>query len=418
MIKQLLAGVTFCSLLYSASPKELFSQIEASKSSLQQTDTKRNIVNKQLQKIAAKIAKLQKQIKQYDIKLAKLDSSLSKEEQKYQSSKNEINSINAMIKEIDADIESRKKEFAQKLSQQLGSIVAQNKMLQKDEKSVVLKEVYEHYKDYNQQELLRLTRNIEQKSTLRANFVKRRDAIADSIKGVKAQKDVYKKQKQEKKQLLQKLVNEQKSYNKKLDRLFRRQTVIRLTLAKLNLLKEDAAKEAKRREQELKRRSIRRLKNIKFARQSNKHSKSRQKSYGTSYDSRNISSYRGAKTIAPMRGAKVLKRFGPYIDPVYKIKSYNDSVTFTSTLGDKRVYNVLNGKVAFMGRNSMLGKFIIIEHSHGLHTIYTDLAKVSPFVKKGLNVRKGTVLGKVKRKLIFEATKNGKFINPLQLVQL
>lgn len=417
MMKKLIVGLTLCSLLYSSSPKDLFNKIKVSKSSLEKTDKKKSLVNKQLQKIATKITKFKQEIEKYNTKLAKLDSSLSKQEQKYQSSKSEIASINTMLQELDKDIEARKKEFAQKLSEQLGSVIAQNQMMQKDEKSVVLKEVYERYKNYNQQELLKLTQNIEQKSALRANFIGRKDKISKGIRSVKAQKDVYKKQKKEKKQLLQKLAVQEKSYGKKLDALFKRQTVIRLTLAKLNLLQEDAAKEAKKREKELRRR-IKSLKNIKFASGKDKHFQSSRKNYASSYDSGNICNYRGAKTIAPMKGAKVLKRFGSFIDPVYKIKSYNDSVTLSSIIGDKRVYNVLNGEVVFIGHTSMLGKMIIVKHDNGLHTIYTDLDKFSPFVKKGSSVKKGTILGKVKRKLIFEATKDGKFINPLRLVQI
>ena len=38
--------------------------------------------------------------------------------------------------------------------------------------------------------------------------------------------------------------------------------------------------------------------------------------------------------------------------------------------------------------------------------------------KKGSKVKKGYVIGKVNRKLIFEATKNSKHINPLRLISI
>jgi len=181
------------------------------------------------------------------------------------------------------------------------------------------------------------------------------------------------------------------------------------------LIKEDTAKEAKRREAELKKR-IRELKNLKFA--SSKTKSVKVKQYSSSYSGTNVYKYRGAKTIAPLKSSKVIKRFGTFIDPIYKIKSHSDSLTLTSRSRDRRVFNVLNGEVSYIGKNSMLGKIIVIKHSNGLHTIYADLDKFSPFLKVGSKVKKGTVIGKVKRKLIFEATKNGKFINPIRLINL
>jgi len=132
--------------------------------------------------LAQKIKKLNSEIDEYDKKLNKLNAFLSNAQKKYQESMSEIDGIDNIVKELDKDIEAKTKEFAKKLSRQLGSVVAQNKTEQKSEKSVVLKEVYERYKNYNQQELLKLSRNIEQKNALRKNLLKRRDEIAKKIK--------------------------------------------------------------------------------------------------------------------------------------------------------------------------------------------------------------------------------------------
>ena len=406
----------FVTLNAKTKPSELFSQIKASKHTLVKTQKEKSVTNKQLQAIANKIKRLNREIEKYDKKIYELNGVLGNANKKYQDSMAEIKGIDNIVKALDKDIEKKTKEFAKKVSMQLGGVVAQNRTAQKDEKSVVLKEVLDRYKNYNQQELLKLSRNIEQKNALRKNLLKRRDDIAKSIKDVNKQKKLYEKQKAEKKKLLKKLALEEKLYSKKLRDIFRRQTVIRLTLTKLNLLQEETAKESKRREKELKKR-IRALKRL-------RHSGSKVamvngvKQYGTSFSNENIYKYRGAKTISPLKSASVIKNFGSFIDPIYKIKSHSDSVTLVSKASDRRVYNVMNGEVSYIGENSMLGKLVVIKHSNGLHTIYADLNKFSPFLKVGSKVKKGTVIGKVKRKLIFEATKNGKFINPTRLINL
>jgi len=406
-------------LLNAASPKELFNKIKESKNSLSVTKKQKVYANSKLESIAKKIDKLNNEILINDKKLSELDSYLSTQEKKYSESMSELKGIDNMVGELDKDIESKKRDFAQMLSKQLGSVVAQNRTSQKSEKSVVLKEVYSRYKDYSQQELLKLSKNIEQKRALRGNLIKRKEDINSDIKDTKLKKKIYKKEKLEKKKLLDKLANQEKLYSNKLKKIFKKQTVIRLTLAKLNILRDDSAKAAKKRELELRRR-IRALKKIKFAdRKRHKvSSASRVKQYSGSYSSKNIYKYRGAKTISPVKSPKVIKRFGTYIDPIYKIKTHSDSLVIVSRSRDNRVYNVLNGEVVFKGKNAMLGKMVIVKHRNGIYTIYADLNKFSPFIKVGSKVKKGIVIGKVKRKLIFQATKDGAFINPARLVKI
>ncbi len=113
-----------------------------------------------------------------------------------------------------------------------------------------------------------------------------------------------------------------------------------------------------------------------------------------------------------------MKKFGTYVDPVYNIKIFNESITLKAPSRNAKVQNVLNGKVVFAGSSSMLGKVVVVSHSGKLHTVYAGLSKIAPNVKKGSKIKKGYVIGKVNRKLIFEATKNSKHINPLKLIKI
>ena len=142
------------------------------------------------------------------------------------------------------------------------------------------------------------------------------------------------------------------------------------------------------------------------------------KKRGSSYQKNKIYAYRGNKTISPIRGAKVIKKFGTYVDPIYKIKIFNESVTLRAPSRNAKVQNVLNGKVVFAGSSSMLGKVVVVSHSGKMHTVYAGLSKIAPNLRKGSKIKKGYVIGKVSRKLIFEATKNSKHINPLRLIKI
>ncbi len=407
------------SFLWAKLPLDLFKQIDNSKKNLTTINQKKTIINKELAKIAKKIKKLKKEISLYDQKIKESNEKLNSAKNKYKNSMAEIRSINNIIKSLDYNIKEKNKEFAKKISITLGELVAQEKAGERDEKAVLKKEFFQKYKKKNQEEILQLSRNIEQNKELRKKLIKKRDKITASINDVIKEKKLYEEEKRKRKILLNKLAKQEAIYNKKLKNIFKKQTFIRLTLAKLNILKEEAAKEAKRRERELKKRILE-LKKLKL--NSKKYTKTinrvKHRSKANSYITNNITIYNGPKTIAPLKNPKVIKRFGSFIDPVFNIKSFNDSITLVSRSSDKRVYNVLNGKVVFIGKNSMLGKFVVIKHNNGLHTIYADLDILSPFIKQNARVKQGAIIGKIKRKLIFEATKNGKFINPLRLIKI
>jgi len=431
MISKISFALFLTLALNAKSPLDLFNKIDDTKKSLVQTNVDKTHLSKKMQEIALKIKKLNKEILELDKKLDQLDLYITAQKQKYQDAMDQINSINNTINAIDRDINQKKKEFAKKISRTLGAVVAKNNSGEKDEESILLQEIYEKYKNYNQQEILKLSKSIEQKKELKRSLIAKRDKISLGISNVQKQRAEYLKEQQKKKKLLAKLKKDEQIYAQRLKNIYKRQAAIRATLAKLNIVAKEAAKEAKKRQSELKIR-IRELENLRIASSKNRKRALKEgkkveyrvvtinsvKQYSSSYSTSNVTKYYGAKTIAPLRGAKIVKDFGTFIDPIYKIKSFNDSITLASRAGDNRVYNVLNGKVIYVGNNPMLGKMVVIEHSNNLHTIYADLDRISPFVKVGYLIRKGSVVGKIKRKLIFEATKNGKFINPKDLINL
>jgi len=106
------------------------------------------------------------------------------------------------------------------------------------------------------------------------------------------------------------------------------------------------------------------------------------------------------------------------VDPVYKIKIFNESITLQAPHTDAKVKNIMNGKVVFAGKSSMLGKVVVVAHSGKMHTVYAGLSKIAPNIKTGRKIKRGYVVGKVKSKLMFQATKNSKHINPLKLIRI
>jgi len=413
--------------LWSKSGGSTVSRIDSSKNDLSQTGKKQKQLNQQLYKIAKSILKAEKDNK----KLAKILKSLTKDkavnEDKYTVAKKKINAFEGKINSLDKTIKKQNEHFVSLLIDQFSLMIVMDKIEKKTIDSVVMREIYETYKEKNVQDLNTLKSEISKSLKKKKEVLGYQKKIKSSISKISKKRDAYRKKKAEKEKLLKKLALDEAAYRKNIKELMRKQSMIRSTLAKLDIIRQDEISKERalerEREAEINRRASARTAARESDTQGHVSAKSftnneRVKQVGSSYHKNKIYRYRGAKTISPLKHAKVVKSFGTYIDPIYKMKIFNESVTLKAPTRDAKVRNVLNGKVVFAGQNSMLGKVIVIAHGGKLHTVYAGLSRISPIIKVNSRVKKGAVIGKVKRKLIFEATKNSKYINPVRLIRL
>jgi len=137
---------------------------------------------------------------------------------------------------------------------------------------------------------------------------------------------------------------------------------------------------------------------------------------GSSYQNSNVKKYVGERTIAPLDSYNVKRKFGDYVDPIYKIKIFNESVVLASSTPDATVKSVLNGKVIFAKDTASMEKVVIIENSDEIHTIYAHLSKIAPTIQVGQKIKKGYVIGRIDNDLTFEVTQKNFHIDPLELI--
>jgi len=138
---------------------------------------------------------------------------------------------------------------------------------------------------------------------------------------------------------------------------------------------------------------------------------------GSSYQKGSIAKYKGKKTIAPLKSYTVARKFGTFIDPIYKIKIFNEAVILKPKKPNAVVRNVLPGRVVYASKIPMLDNVVIIEHQNKLHTIYAHLTKIAPTIKVGKKIQKAYAIGRVDNKLKFEVTQEEKHINPMELIR-
>ncbi|WP_024955516.1 murein hydrolase activator EnvC family protein [Sulfurospirillum arcachonense] len=232
--------------------------------------------------------------------------------------------------------------------------------------------------------------------------------IKASIKSLKNQKVELSGLEKSKVKSIKKLDSQRASYRKRLLDITNERNEIRATLKKLKIIKakEDAAE---------KRARLAALK--KAQKDGNINGKMTVRQIGSSYQNSRVKKYRGSKTIAPLDSFSVKRKFGAYVDPIYKIKIFNESVILTANEKNAKVKNVLNGKVIYAKDTAVLDKVVIVENSYGIHTIYAHLSKIAPTIEVGKKIKKGYVIGRVEDDLSFEVTQKSYHINPLELIR-
>ncbi len=423
-------------------PRSTAKKIRDSQKTLHQASQQKTQANQQLDRIARAIRNAEMETVAINKVLDRLEKEQQKSETKYQAAKASIDQYGRKIQKLDTIITEKHEAFIRLLTEQFSLIAAMEAIDRSTVLSVVQKEVYKAYRKKNSYELEHLKAQIDANRNAKAQLLSKRDRIQKSIHAIITKRTLYEKKKQEKARLLKSLAEKEKEYRAQLKAIMQRQESLRQTLARLDILRKEEiasarkAAEAKRAElrrktAELKRMRQKQAEKIKRDKaagrvvtyttpkiQESSPVVGHVKQYGSSYQNNNIQAYRGRRTISPLSHARVVKKFGTYIDPIYKIRIFNDNIVLRAPKSGAKVRNVLNGKVVYVGHNSMLGKVIIIEHGNRLHTIYAALDRISPLLKKGSRVKKGTIIGRIKRKLIFQATQNSKYINPLRLIRL
>jgi len=442
-------------LLYGATTT---TKIKKSKQTLTVTTSEKKKTSRRLGKIAKDIKSAEKDVVYLENKIDKLARDQLKTEKKYEMLKKELKDFEKDFQSTSTALEKKRKTFISLLSDQFSIVFAMEQAHEATQESIILHEIYSAYKKQNTKaletlrtDILTLKKHKKSKLTLRN---KTKKELASIIK----KRDAYAQKKVAKEKLLKKLSSDEEKYNARLEKIVDKQNSLRSTLAKLNILHTQEVEEAKRRAaakkeamrlEKERQRKIRKAKALarakarkakaalRKAKTETERAKARlaakeaeaenKKVYKASEKVRQINSsytksqtykYRGNKTISPLANARVIKKFGTYIDPIYKIKIFNESITLKSKIPDAKVKNVLNGKVVFAGKSSMLGKVVVVAHSHKMHTVYAGLSKIAPTIHVGSKIKRGYVVGKVNQKLIFQATKNSKHINPLKLIKI
>ena len=394
-------------------------KIKKSKKQLTAKKIEYRKMDKQLSSVAKKIIKAKKEQKVLSKKLSSLEENIKKNQARYEALKKKDELINKDLLTVSNVIDEKQKKFVDLVSKKFSMALALDELDQPTSESVMMKEVYEVYAKNNNADIDSLKKDIVTLKKKKSDLNVKQLNIKKSIDAYATQRKDYAEKKKQQDKIVKSLARDKAIYKKRFYKIKASRESLEKKLSKLKIVKYNEEEAVKLQLQAEKQRiaDAKKAKNIKTV-STVKSTKNQAKSPVSSVPTK-ITKYRGKKTISPLKGARLIKKFGTYIDPIYKFKIFNKSITLKAPHSGSKVKNVLAGKIVFAENSGgMLGQVVIVEHAKGMHTIYAKLSRLAPGIYVGKKLSKGTVIGKVDNTLMFEVTKNNKHMNPMKLINL
>ena len=400
-MKNFLYVILSFSLLFSASVEN---KIKKSKKALSSKKIQYKKMDKQLSSVAKKIYAAKKEQKKLNSKLEKLATNIKNNETAFKRLQKKDEKYAKNLSTLNGNIDKKQKKFLDLVAKKFSLALALEELKQPTQDSVMMREAYKLYEQKNTEEIEKLTKEMDFLNTKKGNLQSKKSNIQKAIGAYETERKEFESKKKKQDKLVKNLARDKAIYKKRFNKIRASRKNLEKKLAKLKIIKrsnDKSAKDAKAR---------------RVAQQNVKSSPSKAPKIIASIPT---AKYKGGKTISPLRGARLIKKFGTYIDPIYKFKIFNKSITLKAPHTGSKVRSVLAGKVVFAENSGgMLGKVVIIEHANKMHTIYAKLSRLAPGIHVGKRLSRGTIIGKVDKSLMFEVTKSNKHMNPLKLIRL
>lgn len=390
---------------------------------LENKKKKEQQINAKLQELGEAINKQEKESKDLERIILLNEESIAKNQKEYASKQTLIKNL---TDDHDALLQTRKtieSEITDLILKDLSFVILSNDFQPESIQDLITEESFKTLSEATKSHLKALSNKQRETALALRNLQQEISTLKTFIDTENKKRNELKMLQNKQTRLIANYQKEIKRYNEALKTIIKERDLVQDILVNLNILK--SQEEEKRKKREILAKQDQATKNSNPSNKSATKPSTKQpiktsdgfdvRQIANSYHNISTTKYRGAKTIAPLENFSIEKRFGPYFDPVYKMRVFNESVTL-SPKGDDKVKSVLDGRVVFAKDTPILKRVVIIEHKNNMHTIYAQLDKIAPTIKPGRTVKKGYTIGRVNQALKFEVTLKDKHIDPLELI--
>ncbi len=368
-----------------------------------------------IKEIADKIEASNTNLSKLEEDIIKINEDIEQHQKLLESSQSKLNDLQAKSSDLIKEKNSSEEEIINTIVEQFSTSLALQLASKESLQELIDNEMFNLLSTNAKQKVLKLNENYnrltENTKANQQEINKLNSYIKDRLKT----KENYKALQIKHTKSLENLEKEHKLYQAELKKVIEQQESLSKILSDLKIVKQQELKKAQEEKEDNQQVQTTNVRNQKYAKDLDLDVKK----IGSSTDGVQIVKYKGAKTIAPLKSFKIVKNFGTYYDPVYKIKLFNESVVLQSNEKGSKVVAVLNGKVVYAKKNAgMLENVVIIQHEGGIHTVYSHLDDIAPTLVVGKWVQKGSVVGRVDENLTFQVTKDSSHIDPKDLFNI
>lgn len=366
-----------------------------------------NTVNKKMTETAHAILEQKREINKQQKYLEKLKSELSSKENSYKEDSARLKELQLYNKKLKKEQDDIEQELVFVISKSVSLSLILEEDYAVDSESLIEYEVLKEMLKISKEKVDKLNKQFFENSNKIKSLNRHTSQLQATISDIDSKRKKLLSTQEANKKALAELESSKESYKKELKIILSKKEALKKTLDKLNIIKLDAIKEAQNKEDidvAFYNKQIVLNKNL-----------PKVKKHGNSYQAVKTKRYRGPKTIAPLDSYTITKKYGTYTDPVYGIKIFNESISLKPSEENAKVKTVFNGKVIYADKTAVLDNIVIIEHADGLDTIYANLSQIAPNIRKGMKIKKGYTIGRVKDELVFEVTQKSFHINPIRL---
>lgn len=398
--------------LNAAKSSEIEEKIKERQDELQLQTQKAENINKKLASLGAKVNENVGNLQILNKEIAIVESALSQTKKEYSQKAKQAESLLKNQERLFARKKYIEDEIIKLLASEISISLVLNRFSTENTQDFILEESFSAISDSTKRRVEELSSEqlkiVEELKEIRAQMAQ----MAEFLEEQNAKRAHLKELQGAQNATLKKYKAEISQYNSELDKISQERSSLQEILNELNIIK---TRQAEAIAQELQEKAAReRAKNATaIAASAPQNFAVRQ--VASSYHNIATTKYRGERTISPLEKYEIERKFGPYFDPVYKMKVFNESITLRN-IGDDRVKSVMDGKIVFAKDTPVLKKVVIVEHRNNMHTIYAQLDKIAPTIKPGQLVKKGYIIGRVDGALKFEVTIKDKHIDPLDLI--
>ncbi|AXX95401.1 MULTISPECIES: murein hydrolase activator EnvC family protein [Arcobacter] len=415
-------------------------KIKQNKEILNNTTQKEETTNLKIKELADKIEAQNTNIMSIEKDIKQVNEDIEQHQKLLEDSKTKLEELQSKSTQLIKEKSSSEEQIVDTIIEEFSISMALKLASENSLQELIDNEIYTLLSEHSKEKVTKLNSTYNAVYNNTKTNQKDIEKISSYIQDRQKTKDKLTSLKQKHSSSLSNLEEQHKAYQQELNKVVKQQESLKSLLSELNILKEEEEKKIAAREEEEKKQKLQALLNNKNKTSSPQEeqtdeneiqtSEVRNQKYaknlnldvrkiGSSTDGIKIVRYTGAKSIAPLKSFKVVKNFGTYYDPIYKIKLFNESIVLKSTEPQSKVVSVLNGKVVYAKKNAgMLDNVVIIQHEGGLHTIYSHLDEISPTLVVGKWIKQGYVVGRVDDSLMFQVTKDSSHIDPKDLFKI